>query len=735
MRPDALGLFWEDMPTFKKKKEEEIFNLPPATWLDSNHLPYYDDAVNMRGIDLMTDQDVVSAWEQKHRFSFDIECYINYTLIGFRDIETQKIIYWEKNHLDDWGCDSEWSKPLNMMKWFVENMHFVGFNSNDYDMTICALAINGKSCAQMKAASNMLISEGYRGWQVLRQQRIKKIQCDHIDIMEVCPVFASLKIYNGRSGGKRMQDLPYHHETELTEAQQHVVRYYWANDLDATETVMGKITDEMKLREDMSKQYGVDLRSKSDAQIAEAVIAHELERLTGITPRKPTIDAGTCYRYNPPSFLQFQTPLMRQCLEVVRNCNYIVGQKGGVEIPQQLKGLKVTIGEMTYKLGIGGLHSTEKSATHLTDDEYQLSDHDVASYYPRIMINNDYFPQHLGRAFIQVFETIVDTRLEAKRNGDKKTAQSLKIVINGTFGKLGSMHSLFYSPDLLIHVTLTGQLSLLLLIETFELNGIQVVSANTDGIVIKCHKSKFELREQILEWWQRVTAFDLEATYYSALCSKDVNNYFAVEMPDDKGKVKVKAKGTYAKPGLSKNPTTPVCAEAVKSFVAHSTPLQQSINECSDPFMFASVRKVTGGAVACAYKTNHEQPNQQQMEDHVLNCGYYRYVGTLWAHKDDPDPSKTAMRIDQAYEACKWNPIDHNYLGGSIRWYYSKVPEDQKHLILYAQSGKKVPKTEGAAEMMELPDKLPEDLDYDWYYTEANRILKDIGHPAAIVTE
>ncbi|QIW90766.1 UNVERIFIED_ORG: hypothetical protein GCAPEGMB_00447 [Vibrio phage V07] len=734
MRADALGLFWQDMPTFKKKKEEEIFNLPPATWKCSSHLPYYDDAVNMTGISIMTEDEVIEAWQQKHLFTFDIESYINWCLIGFRNENTGKIIYWEKT-ATDYG-DSDWNLPLPMLDWFVRNMHFVGFNSMEFDMTLAAMAIAGKSCAQMKAATNMMIQENYRGWQVLRKLRLKKIEANHIDIMEVAPNFGSLKIYNGRSGGKRMQDLPYEHDVELTPDQIVVTRYYWANDLDATATVMSKIQDEMKLREDMSEQYGVDLRSKSDAQIAEAVIAHELERLTGKRPQKPTIEPGTVYRYNAPAFLQFQTPLMKQTLEVVKNCLYVVSYKGGIETPAQLKGLKVTIGEMSYKLGIGGLHSTEKKATHISDENYQLSDHDVASYYPRIMLNNNYYPQHLGRPFLAVFDNIVETRLEAKHNGDSKTAQSLKIVINGTFGKLGSQYSLFYSPDLLIHVTLTGQLSLLLLIETFELNGIQVVSANTDGIVIKCHKSKFELREQILEWWQRVTAFELEATYYAALCSKDVNNYFAVKMPyEDKktGKMKtdVKAKGIYAKPGLSKNPTTPICAEAVKAYVAHGTPIEQTISACKDPFMFSSVRKVTGGSVWCMYKTDFQNPNKDQMEEHIRKCGYIPYVGTLWVHKDEERPDKNAVRMDQAFEACKWNPVEYDYLGGAIRWYYGKPPENSKTVILQAEKGSKVPKTEGAYPMMTMLDELPENLDMDWYVNEAKRILKDIGHPSA----
>lgn len=63
---------------------------------------------------------------------------------------------------------------------------------------------------------------------------------------------------------------------------------------------------------------------------------------------------------------------------------------------------------------------------------------------------------------------------------------TFKIVLNGTFGKLGSKYSFLYSPNLMIQVTITGQLALLMLIEALEAAGISVVSANTDGIVSRC---------------------------------------------------------------------------------------------------------------------------------------------------------------------------------------------------------------------------------------------------------
>ena len=39
----------------------------------------------------------------------------------------------------------------------------------------------------------------------------------------------------------------------------------------------------------------------------------------------------------------------------------------------------------------------------------------------------------------------------------------------------------------------------------------------------------------------------------------------------------------------------------------------------------------------------------------------------------------------------------------------------------------RVPNSEGAKPCMELPEALPADIDYDWYLTEANAMLKGLG--------
>lgn len=741
MRADALGLFWQDMPKIKVIKEDEKFLPPEPTWQLASFLPYLAEA-RLFNVPLMSDNDLVDAYNEKHPFVFDIESYINYFLIAFKDTVTDKVIYFEK--IGGPNGDTDWNDDPRKLIWIMNSIKIIGFNSIGYDMPIAIMAMANKSVEQMKAATNMIIGEGFKPWQVLKKLKLKKLENDHIDIIEVAPLSGSLKIYGGRAGTHKMQDLPIHPDVELTEDQITVTRYYCVNDLNTTHDVLNKVQKDILLREEMSKEYNIDLRSKSDAQIAEAVIAHELEKILGHRPTKPVIDPGTAYRYHTPQWMGFETPLMQSVIDVISKTLFVVSEKGSIGLPPQLANMKIRIGDGLYKMGIGGLHSTEKKTTHFSDDLYQLSDHDVTSYYPFIILNNNLYPQHLGSAFLQVFRTIVYRRLEAKSaaskyadmareetcpvkkkeyeqlaKDNKRTADSLKIVINGTFGKLGSMWSIFYSPDLLIQTTLTGQLALLMLIEKFELNGIPVVSANTDGIVIKCPRSKFAVRDAILEAWQKQTNFELEGNMYKALCSKDVNNYFAVT---EKGGVK--GKGAYSDPGLRKNPTTTICSKAVAAFLEHGTPIESFISNSRDIQDFITVRNVTGGAVEVTYEDKGElgKVKTEDMVQHVVNTGWIE-EGKPWRKGEQ------LKSLSEAYKIARWEPIDHNYLGKAIRWYYAKVPEGFTRRIIYAKNNNKVPKSDGAKQLMELCDGLPQDLDMEWYVNEAYRILKDVGYP------
>lgn len=181
--------------------------------------------------------------------------------------------------------------------------------------------------------------------------------------------------------------------------------------------------------------------------------------------------------------------------------------------------------------------------------------------------------------------------LEAELITSQVIDSSGKITINGSFGKLGSKWSVMYSPTLLIQVTVTGQLALLMLIEALEANGIPVVSANTDGVVIKCPTERQGDLDAIIHEWETRTGFETEETRYAALYSRDVNSYVAIKHDGQ-----VKTKGVFATSGLMKNPTNTVVVDAVVAKLTKGTPISDTIMACDDIRKFLTVRTVAGGA-------------------------------------------------------------------------------------------------------------------------------------------
>lgn len=589
------------------------------------------------------------------RLFLDIEVYRNYFLALFMT-EQGKVKRFEIFNGDDSKFDPE--EILRLMT--AEGVELVTFNGNSFDIPVLTYALVTPDTVKIKKVSDKIIERGIKPWHFYRDEGLQAPKIDHIDLIEVSPGRVGLKTYGGRMGSQRLQELPLPPDSTISEEQVPLLRAYCRNDTQVTMDLYSSLREQIELRRAMSAEYGVDLRSKSDAQIAEAVLKAEFERLTGDTPVRVEPNYSSFY-YSPPDYIQFSTPELKEALQVVCEAEMVLDEDTGhVKMPKDIDNLKIKIGGSNYKLGIGGLHSQESEAAHYSNEEFVLIDRDVESYYPRMMLNMNMQPGGFGAYFNEVYGKILDERLAAKHAGDKVKSNSLKIVLNGTFGKTSNRYSALYSPDFMIRTTITGQLTLLMLIEALEGFGVSVVSANTDGIVIKCPRSKRSDVEHLIAKWEKRTGLKTEETVYRALYSRDVNNYIAVKEDGS-----YKAKGVYAPVSLSKNPQNPICAEAVAALLTKGTPIKKTVRECTDIRKFLTLRAVTGGAVK-----------------------------------------------------------DGQLIGKVVRWYYATGVEGAIH---YAKNGNMVPRSETARHLMDLPETLPDDINYDWYEAECEEILMDIG--------
>jgi len=596
----------------------------------------------------------------------DIECYTDYFLVMFRRVDTGTTRVYEM--FDGQRLDTEEIRRI------MRTYRVVTFNGNNYDCPMLALALRGTGCAALKEASDGIFAAKLRGFQFeeLHQVRVPK-EWDHIDLSEVAPgVMLSLKQYGARMHSKTLWDLPIDPTSRISPEQRALLVSYCGNDLQTTIDLWNKLTsnpedDVIAIRERIGAENGMDLRSKSDAQMAEAVIRKTVEKIKGERVYKPKIPAGTVFRYTPPAFIKFESEVLKKRLADICEAPFVLKATGKIAEPPIIKDEPtVLINGRGYTMGIGGLHSTEKSVSHWADENTLLRDVDVVSFYPELIRKCGLAPKNMGAAFTKIYGGFIDRRIAAKEAGQKVIAQTLKIYLNGAYGKLGSQYSVLYAPDLLIQVTLTGQFMLLMMIERMEAAGIPVVSANTDGIVLKCPIHLEETRKAIVAQWEREAEFKTEETRYTSLHSKDVNNYFAFKEGGG-----VKTKGEYAPTSLMKNAEMEISVDAVIELLTKGVPVEDTVNDCNDVRKFILATKAEGGAT-----------------------------------------------------------FNGEYLGKVIRWVYRQgEARDIRKVKPHPKTGSiiKVPSSDGALPLMTLPDAVPTDIDRARYITRAKTILRDIG--------
>ena len=623
----------------------------------------------------------------------DTECYGNLWCIGFRRVSDGKTLVMENSH----------RRQLNTERLaaLMRNNTIVGYNFIGYDNPMVALAIDGACTSKLKELNDRIILGGLKWWEVERECGITiPSRWNVIDLMEPQPnAFASLKTLAGRMHSPTMRDLPYEPDTILTDEQMDDVIAYMGNDLGVTHELFDWLREPLELRDFLTKQYGINLMSKSDAQIGEAIIKKVAEDKLGRRIYKPEIKAGTSFKYEPPKFLRFTDPQLQSILQRISDTKFVIQKNGKVDLPKWMGETPVVIGETTFAMGIGGIHSTEKNRAVHADEDTIMADADVTGFYPQIIINSKLCPPAIGPVFTEIFAGFKYARDEKKpllKNPEglfsveqiaymKSEVEGYKIVGNGSFGKTSSMYSVLWSLPLTIYTTVTGQLSILMLVNMIYDAGAEVVSANTDGIVIRARRDMLhgvgsDTRitggkiKEVVEQWERETGFNLECVEYASLYNQSVNTYIAVK-PDGSAKLK----GAIANPWrakdkrgmLMKNPQATIVSDAVVDFITKGVPIEETIRGCNDIRGFVTVVNVQGG-------------------------------GT-------------------------WRG---DYLGKVVRYIWGIDGEE----ILYKKPDprtgnfKKVPKSDGCIPMMDLPEEFPAHLiDYERYIEEARETLMDIG--------
>ena len=397
---------------------------------------------------------------------------------------------------------------------------------------------------------------------------------------------------------------------------------YNINDIESTSELLNRCKKDVDLRIAIEDEYGVRVLSKDGVNIGMKILTQKYLEKTGLT-WQDIKDLRSPMSVIPLKdvilpFIKYDSPILQRVLEDMKNQIVSPGRKGYEN--------KFVFNNLRYSVGVGGIHSVNSPEIIIPRDDEMLIDIDVASLYPSMLIEYEFYPKHLGKEFLEVYKQIKDERIEAKHNGDKVKNETLKLALNGLSGNLQNEHNFCYSPFAVMQIRINGQLLLLMLAEKLTQIGCRIVQANTDGLFVLLKKDAYSKVNSICREWEQLTKLTLEEDRFKAMYQYAINDYFAITEDN-----KVKEKGMFITTvKLGKGLTPKIIPKAVISFFKDGIPVEDTIKNCTDIRDFLMSEK-TGKQWHVEYMNEEQQRTNRFYAS--TNGGYL----WKWKYSNDSD--------------------------------------------------------------------------------------------------
>lgn len=397
---------------------------------------------------------------------------------------------------------------------------------------------------------------------------------------------------------KNVQEFVADWQADLPENQIDSMIDYNINDVNSTEELLNRCKKDIDLRIAIEDEYGVRVLSKDGVNIGMKILTQKYLEKTGQTwwdikdLRSPMSVIPLNNVILP--FIKYDSPILTRVLDDMKSQIVSPGRKG-YENKFVFEGLQ-------YSVGVGGIHSVNKPEIIIPKEDEMLIDIDVASLYPSMLIEYEFYPKHLGPEFLEVYKQIKDERIEAKHNGNKVKNETLKLALNGLSGNLQNEHNFCYSPFAVMQIRINGQLLLLMLAEKLTQLGCRIVQANTDGLFVLLKKDVYSKVNNVCREWEQLTKLTLEEERFKAMYQYAINDYFAITEDD-----KVKEKGMFITTvKLGKGLTPKIIPKAVINFFKNGVPVEETIKGCKDIRDFLMSEK-TGKQWHVEYNNKEQQ--------------------------------------------------------------------------------------------------------------------------------
>lgn len=404
-----------------------------------------------------------------------------------------------------------------------------------------------------------------------------------------------------------IEEMPIHHDTNVTEDQIQGILDYNLNDVMATyefyKITIGETNhslykgiDKIQLRKNIIKEFNIKCINANDVKIGDEINKIKYCKFSQLDkksiPKSSKIIKDFKFKDCFPSYMKFETTEFNNFISALANVPVKLKKESSNSKKQEFE---FTFNGTTYLVAKGGLHSKDKPRLIKPADNEYLRDADVGSMYPNAIVKRRLFPSHLGEDWLLGYNNIISDRLNAKKKyketGDIKhqaIQEAYKLALNGGgFGKTNEEYNWQFDPFVTYSVTIGSQIDLLMLIEALELAKIHVISANTDGIVCLFDKSLDETYYKVCKEWEIKVGNDksgqLEYVDYELYVQTSVNDYLAVKV----GEKLPKCKGDFVSEfEIHKNKSRRIVPIALQQYFVNNIPIKETIMKHQNIFDF-----------------------------------------------------------------------------------------------------------------------------------------------------
>ena len=528
-------------------------------------------------------------------FVYDVESFPNLFTCTLLNTNSNKIgVYEISNRKNDLG---------KIVSTFLnKGIIFCGYNNKYYDDPIINyIILNQQILLQkpvwdvtkdIKTLSNEIIESGdkfdswstykhahcFPSFDLLRMMFSKKLRCG-LKELQVTMQYPNVQEYDG-DFNRNVQD------SEIDN-----IISYNINDVNSTNQLLLLNQKNIDLRIGIHNEYGINAMSMDGVGIGNEILKTKYLQATNKKWSEVKDLRSPCNIVDLNEIIlpkiSFETEILQNLLNEIKTLRINLNKKWNKQF---------YFHNSLISMGLGGLHNLSEPEIIIPNDDECLLDADAASLYPSLLISYEFYPQHLGKEFLNIYKQIKDERIEAKHNGNKIKNETLKLALNSVTGNMQSEYSWLYDPKSVMKIRMNGQLFLLKLAEMLiNTTNCKIINYNTDGIFILIKRNMLDKLKEIIKSFEEFSLLNMEIEGFESMYQFAINDYIAVKEGYSKTKNPdlIKKKGMFIDtPVLGKGLRPLIIPKAICEYFVNKTPIETTLYNSDDIRDFCTYQKV-----------------------------------------------------------------------------------------------------------------------------------------------